>query len=107
MCWPGKKLISSRSLLLEILAATEALDADPSAKKRFGDVVRQIAAANGLSSAKRSARVDFAGRLLAQKVSRATIRNRLMALYGVSRCQAYRIISTALNLSQNGPENET
>ncbi|NVD74531.1 hypothetical protein HUX88_29025 [Duganella sp. BJB1802] len=97
-------MISSRSLLLEILAATQALDADPAAKKRFCEAVRQVGIANGVSCLEREARVLFAGQLLAQRVSRATVRDRLIALYGISRCQAYRIIGGALTVSKNGQE---
>ncbi len=100
-------MISNRSLLLEILAAAEALDADPAAKRRFCDTVRQVGAVNGVAFLEREARVVFAGRLLAQRVSRSTTRDRLMALYGVSRCQAYRIIGAALNLSQEAAKKET
>jgi hypothetical protein len=39
-------------------------------------------------------------RLLALRVSRPTIRARLMALYSISRSQAYRLIGEALQLSR-------
>lgn len=100
-------MTSISALMSEILAAMERVDADPATKRKFRESVRQVGVVHGLSSAKREQRVGFAAELLGRRVSRPTVRDRLMALFGVSRGQAYRIIDMALNLSQRPPENET
>lgn len=84
----------------EILAAVDRIDADPVAKGKFRDLVRQVGGAHGLQWIEREDRVSFVVELLALRVSRPTIRDRLIALYGVSNSQAYRIISSALKLSR-------
>lgn len=97
----------SRTLILEIMAAVDLLDAEPAIKHKFCELVRQVGAAHGQAWVKREERLAFAGELLRRRVSRPTVRDRLIALYGVSRGQAYRIIEAALKLSQNQPWNET
>ena len=93
--------------ILKIMQGVDALDADPAAKQKFRHLVRTIGVAYGFAWVEREDRVAFASALLARKVSRPTIRDRLIATYGVSRPQAYRIIGTALQLSQNRAANET
>lgn len=91
----------------EILAAVDGIDADPVTKRKFRELVRQVGGAHGLQWIGREDRITFVSGLLARRVSRATIRDRLIALYGVSRGQAYRIIGSAMKLSPCDAENET
>jgi hypothetical protein len=93
-----------RAVLLEIMAGVEALDADPGAKQKFRWLVQCVGAANGLQWIDRKERVDFARRLLDSRVSRPTIRDRLIATFEVSRPQAYRIIEAALETVSKGAE---
>jgi hypothetical protein len=88
-----------RAVVLEILEAVDLLDADSVAKRKFRELVSAIGAAHGLKGLDRQRRVQFARELLMLKVSRSTIRDRLIALFGISRCQAYRTIDAALKLS--------
>jgi hypothetical protein len=89
-----------RAVVLEILEAVDLLDADSATKSRFRELVGAIGAAHGFKGLDRQKRVEFARELLLLKVSRSTIRDRLIALFGMSRCQAYRTIDAALKLSQ-------
>jgi hypothetical protein len=86
--------------LMEIMDGIGALDVDPIAKREFSNLVRGIGAAHGCVQIERIDRTMFARELLVRKISRPTIRDRLIAMFGVSRPQAYRIINTALQLSQ-------
>lgn len=88
------------AVITEILAAAKALNVDESTRQQFIGMVCQISARHGLKVALRTARVDCACRLLELKVSRPTIRNRLMAHYGMSERQAYRTIDQAMKLCQ-------
>lgn len=91
----------------EIINGVDAMDLDPAVKRQFRQLVRAIGAAHGLSWIEREERITFARVLLAKRVSRATVRDRLIAHFDVSRPQAYRIISSALQLSQKLALNET
>jgi hypothetical protein len=93
--------------LIEIMEGIETLDADPVAKRKFANLVRVISAAHGCMQIERVDRVAFAKELLARGVSRPTIRDRLVATFGVSRPHAYRIISAALQLSHRAPRDDT
>lgn len=83
-------------VIKEIIEGVDGLDADEEAKQQFIQLVSRISGAHGAQAAALAARISFTRRLLALKVSRATVRERLMALYGVSRRQAYRDIDSAL-----------
>jgi hypothetical protein len=89
--------------LLEIMEGIDTLNADPVAKRKFADLVRGVGAAHGCMQIERADRVAFAKQLLALGVSRPTIRDRLIATFGVSRPHAYRIIGAALQLPQAVP----
>ena len=91
----------------EIIAGVDAMDLDPAAKRQFRQLVRAIGAAHGFSWIEREERTEFARELLAKRVSRATVRDRLIAHFNVSRPQAYRIIGSALQLSQKQALDET
>jgi hypothetical protein len=87
--------------LREILEGVECLDADEHAKRQFKRLVCEIGATHGVRGIAHAARVNFARHLLEARISRATIRDRLIARYEVSRSQAYAIISDALNCPVN------
>lgn len=89
--------------LIEIIEGIGGLDVDPVAKREFSNLVRGIGAAHGCPQIARLDRTMFARELLMRGVSRATIRDRLIATFGVSRTQAYRIIDAALQLSPDRP----
>ena len=91
----------------EIIEGVEAMDLDSAAKRQFRQLIRAIGTAHGFLWIEREERTEFARELLAKRVSRATVRDRLIAHFDVSRPQAYRIISSALQLSQKLALNET
>jgi hypothetical protein len=93
--------------ILEIMDGIGGLDVDPVAKREFSNLVRGIGAAHGCTQIARLDRTTFARELLMRRVSRPTIRDRLIATFGVSRTHAYRIIDAALQLSQKPAEFET
>ena len=93
--------------LLEIIEGIGGLDVDRAAKREFSNLVRGIGAAHGCAQIARLDRTMFARELLMRRVSRATIRDRLIATFGISRAHAYRIIDGALQLSQKPAEIET
>lgn len=99
--------ILKRDLAHEIIAAIESLHIDESAKVAVRQALGRICSIHGAAWARRDDRVAFARGLLSLKVSRSTIRDRIMARFGVSKTEAYRTIDAALKLSQNRPENET
>ena len=96
-----------RDLAHEIIAAIEALQVDESAKADFRKAIGRICSIHGAVWSLRDDRIAFARDLLALRVSRPTIRDRVMARFEVSRGEAYRTIGNALKLSRNQPENET
>ena len=85
--------------LMEIMEGIGMLDVDPTAKREFSNLVRGIGAAHGCRQIVRLDRAVFARELLVRGVSRPTIRDRLIATFGVSRPEAYRIIDRALRRS--------
>jgi uncharacterized protein (DUF924 family) len=89
-------MASARTAVLEILHAIEALDVDRGAKQKFRDAVNVIASTYGFDWMERANRITFARQLLGMRVPRPLVRDRLIALYGISRPQAYRVISYAL-----------
>ncbi|MDB4873319.1 MAG: hypothetical protein JWL97_4323 [Gemmatimonadales bacterium] len=91
----------TRAVVKQILDAVDALQADDAAKAEFRSAVRRVCVAHGFQWVALDDRLNFAQELLLRKVSRSTIRDRLIALYGISRCQSYRTIDAALKkLSQ-------
>lgn len=96
-----------RDLAHEIIAAIEALQIDESAKVAVRQALGRICSIHGATWSRRDDRASFARKLLSMGVSRPTIRDRLIACFGISRGEAYRTIDAALKLSQNRAENET
>lgn len=93
--------------LKEIIDGVNAMDLDPATRQQFQKLVRSVGIAHGLAWLEREDRITFARALLAKGVSRATVKDRLMANFDVSRPHAYRIIVASLQLSQESPSNET
>lgn len=93
--------------LIEIMEGIGGMDVDPVAKREFTNLVRGIGVAHGCAQIARLDRTTFARELLMRGVSRATIRDRLIATFGVSRTHAYRIMDGALELSPVRPRNGT
>lgn len=81
---------------MEIIGRLEGLDVDDGARQAFRNLLLEVGTDHGISGLERWQQVAFTRRLLALRVSRPTIRDRLMALYGISRRQAYRLIDEAL-----------
>lgn len=98
---------SISTAILEIMQAIDTVDVDQTAKAKFRQMVGAIAAAHGFDWMERASRIAFAKDLLRMRVARPLIRDRLMALYAISRPQAYRIISHALQLSHEWTSDET
>lgn len=90
----------TRAAILEILRGVDALDTDAAAKRQFRQLISGVVASHGFTWVKRENQIAFARELLVCRVSRPTIRDRLIATFDVSRTQAYRIIGDALQLSQ-------
>lgn len=89
-------MTSARSAVLEIMHAIDAVDVDQAAKQKFRQMVGAIAATHGFDWMERANRIAFAKDLLQMRVARPVVRDRLIALYGISWPQAYRIISHAM-----------
>lgn len=89
-------MTSARGTVLEIMQAIDVLDVDRAAKQKFRDLVGAIASTHGFDWMERANREAFARQLLGMRVPRPVVRDRLIDLYGISRPQAYRIISYAL-----------
>jgi hypothetical protein len=88
---------------LEIIDSLEGLDVDDGARQTFHRLLLEIGTRHGISGLERGEQLAFVRRLLALRVSRPTIRDRLMALYGISKRQAYRLIDEGLQLCQKRP----
>jgi hypothetical protein len=88
------------SAIQELMEGLDRLSADEDAKRQFRRLVSAIAAQHGLREIERTDRVDFARRLHDLRTSRPTIRDRLIAKYGISKRQAYRVIHESLQLCQ-------
>lgn len=86
--------------ILDILDQINDLDVEDGARCIFKRLVLEVSAAHGINGVDRGEQIAFARRLLDMRVSRPTIRDRLIALYSVSRRQAYRLIEDALKLCQ-------
>lgn len=83
-----------------IISGLARIEADESAKRQFLGLVHSLCAAHGIRGVEQTDRIDFARRLHQAGTSRATTRDRLIACYGISRRQAYRIINDSLKLCQ-------
>jgi hypothetical protein len=94
-------MTSARTAVLEIMHAIDAVDVDHSAKQKFRQMVSTIAASHGFDWIERAHRIAFARDLLRLRVARPVVRDRLIVLFDISRPQAYRIISHALQLSHD------
>jgi hypothetical protein len=90
---------SPTTIIAEIIDGVRSVDVDQGAKSKFLCLINAIAAAHGVTEVERATRVTFSIELIRLQVSRPTIRDRLIARFGVSRPQAYRIIGKALALS--------
>jgi hypothetical protein len=88
---------------LEIIDCLEGLDVDDGARRAFQRLLLEIGTRHGINGLVRYEQVAFVRKLLALRVSRPTIRDRLMALYGISKRQAYRLIDEGLQLCQKRP----
>lgn len=84
------------SALLEIIGQLERLDVDDDARTAFRSLIVAFGTQHGFRSIERREQMAFVRHLLALKVSRPTIRDRIMARYGISTRQAYRLIGEAL-----------
>lgn len=91
------------SAIQELIDGLDHLETDEDAKRQFRHLVSLIAARHGLREIERTDRVDFARRLQELRTSRPTIRDRLIARYGISTRQAYRVIHESLQLCQKRP----
>ena len=87
----------------DIMARLDALAVDDEARRAFRRLVLEVGAQHGISGLERDEQLAYIRRLLSLRVSRPTIRDRLMALYSVSRRQAYRLIDEAMQLCQKRP----
>jgi hypothetical protein len=85
------------TVLRDIITGAGALDTPESAKAQFKRLVRHIGAMHGIGGMARDEQVDYARRLLRAGVSRPTARDRLMALFAISRSQAYKVMHDSLN----------
>ena len=85
------------TVLDDIIKGADALDASDSARAQFKRLVRHIGSMHRVSGMAHAEHVDYARRLLLARTSRATIRDRLMALFEISRSQAYNVIQAAIN----------
>jgi uncharacterized protein YjiS (DUF1127 family) len=85
-------------VLTDLLAKLGECDADEGAKAAFRELIHSVCKAHGTDANAYDERTQFARHLLDLREPRATIRDRLMSHFGVSRTQAYRDIETALKV---------
>lgn len=83
----------------EIFEGVDVIDVDADAKQKFRQLVGAVAATHGYGWIERTERISLARDLMRARVARPVVRDRLMALYGISRPQAYRVISYALQVA--------
>lgn len=84
-------------ILQEIIEGVDALAVPADVLEQFKRLVRRTGAAHGISGMANAERVEYARRLVRAGISRATVRDRLMATHGISRRQAYVVIGAAIN----------
>lgn len=82
--------------ILDIMAPLDVLDIDEDARRAVFNLVREVGTQHSIQGIEHVEQIAFVRKLLVLRVSRPTIRDRLIALYGVSRRQAYRLIHEAL-----------
>jgi hypothetical protein len=92
--------VNKACALADIIDQLDGLDVDECARIAFRSMVLEVGARHGIPSIQHTEQIVFIRRLLALQVSRPTIRDRTIALYGVSRRQAYRLIHEALEARQ-------
>jgi hypothetical protein len=85
-------------VLTDLLAKLEECDAGEDAKAEFRKLIQAAGAAHGVDAGGGDERIMFARHLLDLMVPRATIRDRLMSRFTISRAQSYRDISAALKI---------
>ena len=90
--------------LIDLVRRLDGLDIDEGSRQAFRGLVLTVGAQHGIKGIERIEQLNFVRRLLVLRVSRPTIRDRLTALYPISRRQAYRLIDDALQLCQKRPE---
>lgn len=93
--------------IVELFDQVDGLAVDDDAKQAFRRLIRDVGIAHGVTSIDRSERTAYARRLLDLRVSRPTIRDRLVARYEICSRQAYRIIDEALKLGHKHAKNVT
>lgn len=93
------------STLLNLYKSIDALGVDHGACSAFKKLLCEAARVEGIDALAREERVLFAQHLLAMRVSRPTIRDRLSVRYGISSKQAYRVINEAMRLGQRSSKN--
>jgi hypothetical protein len=86
--------------ILEIIDGLERLDVEEGARQAFRKLVLAIGTQHGIRTIEKRGQMDFVRKLLVQRVSVQTIRDRLMARYPISRRQAYRLIDEGLNCAR-------
>lgn len=84
-------------MLQDLLSGVDGLDEPAAVREKLKRLVIRVGAIHGIAPMVRAERIAFARQLLAARISRPTIRDRLMASFGLSRREAYRTISAALN----------
>jgi hypothetical protein len=78
------------------MARLEGLAIDEPARQAVRNLVVEVGAQYGVRGIHRDEQLAYVRRLLALRVSRSTIRDRLKARYGISTRPAYRLIEEAL-----------
>lgn len=85
-------------LFKDLSEGLDALNLDENAKEIFRAFLRGVRVAHGDGdNIEREERQAFAAHLLASRVPRCEIRDRLEARFHISRRQAYRVIDDVLN----------
>ncbi len=97
----------SPQFIADLVAELALIDADDSIKKQIRNRLYKVGSMHGVRPLRQMERLDFALHLLGLAVSVSTIRDRLMATFGVAESQAYRDVQKALNLRHLTPSNGT
>jgi hypothetical protein len=93
------------SSIRQLFKDIDHLPVDDSARRIFKQLLAERARQEGITGLDREGRVAFAQSLLFMRMSKPTVRDRLMAHYGISSRQAERVINDALKLRHKSPVN--
>jgi hypothetical protein len=85
------------------MARLNGLDVDECARLAFRNLVLDVGAKHGVKGLDRGEQLAYIRRLLVERISRPTIRDRISVRFGISARHSYRLIGEALKLGHKTP----